>query len=100
MNANFTVDRETIRAFCRRNRIRKLAFFGSVLREDFTPRSDVDVMVEFEPEARVGLIALAGMELELGRLFGQRAEIHTVKGLNPMFRDEVIESAEVQYEHA
>ena len=95
-----SISRDKLAEFCRRHRIRKLAFFGSVLRDDFGPDSDVDVLVEFEPDARVGLVALAGMEIELGRLLGHRVEMHTVKGLNPHFRDEVLEMAEVQYEQA
>jgi hypothetical protein len=94
------VPKKEIAAFCRRNHIRRLAFFGSVLRGDFTPESDVDVLVEFEPGARVGLITLAGMEIELTRLLGRKAEMHTAKGLNPHFRDAVLEQAEVQYEYA
>jgi len=62
MNPNLTIPREAIADFCRRNRIRKLALFGSALREDFRPDSDVDVLVEFEPGSRVGLIRPAGME--------------------------------------
>jgi predicted nucleotidyltransferase len=89
-----------IAAFCRRRQIRKLSFFGSVLRDDFTPASDIDVLVEFQPGARVGLITLAGMEIELSRLLGHKTELHTVKGLNPHFRDEVLRLAEVQYEQA
>ena len=100
MRAKIEVPTEEIAAFCRRNHIRRLAFFGSVLRDDFTPESDVDVLVEFEPSARVGLITLAGMEIELTRLLGRKAEMHTVKGLNPHFRDAVLEQAEVQYEYA
>jgi len=94
------MDKDALAAFCRRHRIRKLAFFGSVLRDDFGPPSDVDVLVEFEPGARVGLIGLAGIENELSDLLGRRAEMHTVKGLNPHFRDEVLSVAEVQYEQA
>ena len=63
---------------------------------DFANQSDVDVLVEFEPDARVGLITLAGIEFELGRLIGQRVEIHTIKGLNPRFRDEVIYQTQSQ----
>ena len=100
MTARIDVPQQEIRAFCRRNHIRWLALFGSVLRQDFSPDSDVDVLVEFEPDARVGLIALAGMEIELGRLLGRRAEIHTVNGLHPLYRDEVLSLAEVQYELA
>ena len=100
MNADINMSREKIAYFCRRNHIRRLAFFGSVLRDDFGPDSDIDVLVEFEPGARVGLITLAGMEIELSELLGRKAEMHTVKGLNPHFRDEVLNSAEVQYEQA
>jgi len=94
------LSREAIEEFCRRHHIRRLALFGSVLRDDFGPESDVDVLVEFEPQAGVGLITLAGIEIELSRLLGRKAEIHTVRGLNPHFRDEVLNSAQVQYEQA
>lgn len=98
MTMQLDVPQAEIDAFCRRNRIRRPAFFGSVIREDFTPQSDVDVLVTFEPEARVGLITLAGMEIELSEVLGRRAEIHTVDGLHPQFLDEVLDVAEVQYE--
>jgi predicted nucleotidyltransferase len=62
------IDRDAIAAFCQRHHIRKLAFFGSVLRDDFRPDSDVDVLVEFEPEHIPGLLRIAGMELELSAL--------------------------------
>ena len=100
MSVNLDIPRGEIAEFCRRHRIRKLSFFGSVLCDDFTSASDVDVLVEFEAGARVGLIGLAGMEIELGRLLGRRVEMHTVKGLNPQFRDDVLAAAEVQYEQA
>jgi len=98
MTAKIGIPKEKIVAFCRRNQIHRLALFGSVLRDDFGPDSDVDVLVEFEPDARVGLITLAGIEIELSRLLGRKAEIHTFKGLNPHFREEVLDLAEVQYE--
>ncbi|MEK6776674.1 MAG: nucleotidyltransferase family protein [bacterium] len=98
MSIKIDIPKAEIQEFCRRNQIRRLAVFGSVLRDDFTPESDVDVLVEFEPGARVGLIALAGMEIELSQLLGHKAEMHTAKGLNPHFRDEVLGLAEVQYE--
>lgn len=100
MNIRVEINQEAITAFCRRNQIRMLALFGSVLREDFSPESDVDVLVDFEPDARVGMISLAGMEIELGRMLGRRVEMHTLKGLNPLFHDEVLNLAEVQYEKA
>ena len=100
MTLQISIPRERIADFCRRHNIRRLALFGSVVRDDFRPGSDVDVLVEFEPGARVGLITLTGMEIELGRLLGQNAEMHTIGGLNPGFRDEVLAAAEVQYEQA
>jgi predicted nucleotidyltransferase len=100
MAAKVIVPKSQVAAFCRRNAIRRLALFGSVLRGDFTSQSDVDVLVEFEPGAHVGMIKLAGMEIELSQIFGHRVEMHTVKGLNQHFRDEVLRCAEVQYEHA
>ena len=98
MSVKIDIPKAEIEAFCRRNRIRRLALFGSVLGDDFGPESDVDVLVEFEPGARVGLITLAGMEIELSQLLGRKAEMHTVKGLNPHVRDEVLRAAEAQYE--
>ena len=100
MSVRIHVAKDEIAEFCRRNHIQRLSLFGSVLRDDFSPDSDVDILVEFEPDARVGLITLAGMEIELSRLLGRNAEIHTVKGLNPHFRDSVLNAVEVQYEHA
>ncbi|MFW5636956.1 MAG: nucleotidyltransferase family protein [Thermodesulfobacteriota bacterium] len=94
MSTKISVPKQKVADFCRRNRIRRLSFFGSVLRDDFRPESDVDVLVEFEPDARVGMIGLTGMELELGEILGRRVELHTSRGLNPHFRNEVLERAE------
>ena len=91
---------ETIAEFCRRHHIRRLALFGSVLREDFTDRSDVDVLVEFEPGHRVGLIRLAGIEEELSQLVGRKVDLNTPGFLSPYFRDRVLAEAEVQYDAA
>jgi predicted nucleotidyltransferase len=100
MSLKIDLSEDKIKDFCQHNRIRRLSLFGSVLREDFGPESDIDVLVEFEPGTNVGLITLAGMEIELGQILGYKVEIHTVKGLNPHFRDEVLDQAEVQYEQA
>ncbi len=87
-----------LEAFCREHHIRKLAFFGSVLREDFNDSSDVDVLVEFEPEHVPGLIRLSGMELELSALLGgRRVDLNTTLTLSPYFREEVLREAWVQY---
>ena len=91
------VSTERIAEFCRAHQIRKLALFGSVLRDDFGPESDVDVLVEFEEGCRVGLIGLAAMELELGEILGRKADLRTPNDLSRYFREEVLRTAEVQY---
>jgi len=97
MAVKIDFDRQTVARFCRKHRIRKLSFFGSVLRDDFGPGSDVDVLVEFEPGACVGLITLAGMERELGEVLGRKVDMNTPQCLSKYFRDEVLAEAEVQY---
>lgn len=98
--AHIDVPKERIAEFCRRNHIRRLALFGSVLRDDFGPDSDVDVLVEFEPGAHVGLMRLAGMEIELGDLLGHKVDLNTPGFLSRYFRDQVLAEAEVQYDAA
>jgi predicted nucleotidyltransferase len=100
MKAKIEIPKETLADFCRRNRIRRLAFFGSVLRDDFTSESDVDMLVEFEPGTRIGLIGLAGVENEMSRLVGRKVDLNTAGCLSPYFRDEVLKDAEVAYEQA
>ena len=90
------IPRETLAAFCRRHHIRKLAFFGSVLRDDFQPNSDVDVVVEFESGHVPGL-GFFSMEAELSQLFGRNVDLNTPEFLSKYFRDEVLASAEVAY---
>ena len=94
----FAPDR--VAAFCRQHHIRRLSLFGSVLREDFTDQSDVDVLVEFEPGHRVGLIRLAGIEEDLSQLLGRKVDLNTPGFLSPYFRDQVLSEAEVQYDAA
>lgn len=84
--------------FCQRHYIRKLAVFGSVLRNDFGPDSDVDFLVEFDPNHIPGLIRLAGMELELSNWIQRKADLRTPKDLSRYFRDEVLRTAVVQYD--
>jgi len=91
------VSPDQIAAFCRRHRVRRLAFFGSILREDFGPESDLDVLVEFEPGARTGLRFFA-MEEELSRILGRKVDLNTPGFLSKRFRDRVLAEAEVQYE--
>ncbi len=96
MTVKIKVPREEIEAFCKRNRIRKLALFGSVLRDDFGPDSDVDVLVEFEPGTRVGLRFFA-IEQELSELLGQKVDLNTPGFLSKYFRDQVLAEAEALY---
>jgi predicted nucleotidyltransferase len=84
--------------FCRKNYIQKLSFFGSVLRDDFGPRSDIDVLVEFQSGHIPGLFHLAGMEEELSELFKRKADLRTAEDLSPYFRQSVLNEAEVGYE--
>lgn len=93
------VDRHKIEQFCRRHHIRKLAFFGSVLRDDFGPDSDIDVLVEFEPGHTPGLVFLS-MEEELSAILGRKVDLNTPGFLSPYFRDRVLAEAEVQYVQA
>ena len=88
---------EAIAAFCRRNHIRKLALFGSVLREDFRPDSDVDILVEFESGHAVGMLRMAELELELTRLLKRKVDLRTPAELSRYFREEVMRESEVQY---
>lgn len=93
------IDRARIAGFCRKHHVRKLAFFGSVLRDDFRPDSDVDVLIEFEPDHTPGL-AFFGMEAELSEILGRKVDLNTPQFLSPYFRSEVEAQAEVQYERA
>ncbi len=95
--ARIVIPKEQIAEFCRRHHIRRLALFGSVLREDFRPDSDVDVLVEFEPGRPVGLIRLARIERELSELLGRKVDLNTAGFLSRHFRGEVLSEAEVQY---
>jgi len=96
MSIKAKVPQAEIAAFCRRNAIRKLALFGSVLRDDFTPDSDVDVLVEFEPDRTPGL-AFFRMQRELSEILGRKADLNTAKDLSPYFRQQVLDEAEVLY---
>ncbi len=94
---NITVPEQEITFFCQRNHIQKLAFFGSVLRTDFSEESDIDILVEFDPEHIPGLICLSAMELELSNLFQRKVDLRTAEELSPYFRQEVLDTAVIQY---
>ena len=88
---------DKVAAFCRRHHIRTLRLFGSALRDDFGPDSDVDVLVEFEEGHVPGFFGLAGMEEELGQLLGRKVDLNTPNSLSPRFRQSVLKEAEVRY---
>ena len=90
---------DQIADFCRRHHIRKLSLFGSVLRDDFGPQSDVDVLVEFEP-GRVPGLSFFAIEDELSNILGYKVDLNTPKMLSRYFREEVQREARVQYVQA
>jgi predicted nucleotidyltransferase len=99
LKARYQMPKKVLAEFCRRHRVKSLALFGSVLRDDFTKDSDVDVLVEFEPDAGVGFFELFDMEEELSIYFeGHTVEINTPNSLSRFFRDEVLKEAEVIYD--
>lgn len=91
-----SIPSEVLERFCRRHHIRRLSFFGSVLRDDFGPESDVDVLVEFEPEHIPGL-AFIDIEDELSALLGRPVDLATPKSVSRWIRAAVLSEAEVQY---
>jgi hypothetical protein len=98
MNKFLVIDKERIADFCRRHNIERLAIFGSALRDDFGPDSDVDILVDFMPGHVPGFFRLFDMEEELSALIGGRkVDMRTPEDLSRYFRDKVIASAEVQY---
>jgi predicted nucleotidyltransferase len=93
-----TIPKDTLAEFCRENHIRKLSLFGSVLRDDFGPQSDIDVLVEFEPDHHPSFFRLFDMEQALSALLGGRTvDMRTPADLGRYFRDQVLASAVVQY---
>ena len=100
MSPQLHIDQSAIRTFCQEHHIRRLALFGSVLRDDWRPDSDVDILVEFEPAQRVGLLTLADLEMQLAELIGQTVDLNTPGFLSRHFRDRVLAEAEVVYDAA
>jgi predicted nucleotidyltransferase len=95
---NLKVSQKKIVEFCLKNHIRKLAFFGSILRDDFGPDSDVDVLVEFKSGHVPGFIGLAKMERELSAILeGRKVDMRTPQDLSKFFRQQVVSGAKVQY---
>jgi predicted nucleotidyltransferase len=98
MNKNIVIAEDKLREFCERHYIRRLAIFGSALRDDFGPNSDVDVLVDFMPGHTPGFFKLFEMEEELsGLLGGHKIDMRTPEDLSRYFRDKVVATAQVQY---
>jgi hypothetical protein len=94
---NISLTSTEIAEFCEQHHIRQLALFGSVLRDDFGPTSDVDVLVEFEPQAQVGLMAFARIQRELSEILQRPIDLVTPDGLKPLIKRSILDSAEVIY---
>ena len=96
MNLDVSIDQARLAEFCRQNGVRRLAVFGSALRDDFGPASDVDVLIEFEPGRTPGL-RFFWMQEELSRLFDRAVDLHTPASLSRYFRNQVLSEAEDQF---
>lgn len=98
MRAGISVSKQAIADFCNKNGINRLSIFGSALRDDFRPSSDINILVEFEPDRIPGLLGIERMERELSDLFNwHRIDLRTPEDLSRYFRHRVLEEAEVQY---
>lgn len=86
-----------VKEFCRRNGIRKLSVFGSVLRDDFSPESDIDILIEFKDDATPGFFSLMRMQDELTKILGRNVDLRTPNDLSRYFRDDVVNNAVIQY---
>jgi uncharacterized protein len=91
------INKKKIEEYCKKHHIQKLSFFGSYLKDDFGPDSDLDILVEFEPGQKVGFIKLSGMERDLSEIFNHKVDLRTPVELSRYFRQEVLDSAKVQY---
>lgn len=97
--AQIAIPEANIRQFCIHNQIKKLALFGSVLRDDFSADSDIDIIVEFMPDTRVGMLTMARIERELSQIFeGRKVDLRTPAELSRYFRHDVLQKAEVFYD--
>lgn len=98
MTNNLSIPKKELEDFCRSHGIRKLAFFGSVLRPDFRPESDVDVLVEFESGRKVGYFEVYDLERELSAILGGRkVDLNTPRSLSKYFREQALAEAQVEY---
>lgn len=91
------IPQDQLASFCRRHAVAKLSLFGSVLRDDFGPESDIDVLIEFEPHATPSLLDLGGMQQELCDMFGRQVDLKTPEFMSQFVRQRVCREARVQY---
>ncbi len=97
LSSGITLPLEGITEICRRYQVRELAVFGSAARTDMRPDSDIDLLVEFQPEARIGLFEFAAMEEEFGALLGRKVDLVSKRGLKPRVRPHVLRDSRVIY---
>ena len=93
---NIEIHKEQLDVFCRKNNIRRLSLFGSILREDFGPESDIDFLVEFEEGKTPSLLGMADLEIKISKMLKRKVDLRTPNDLSRYFRDEVLERAEPQ----
>ena len=96
MISKLKISEEQISGFCKKNHIRKLSLFGSALRDDFTSKSDIDFLVEFEPGHTPGL-SFFEMQEELSEIISRKADLNTKQEISPYFRDEILNKAQDLY---
>ena len=98
MNTQLSFPKSELASYCRTHGIQRLSIYGSALRADFDAESDIDVLVEFAPDCSPGLMGITGMEIKLSKIFGGRkVDLRTPEDLSRYFRQDVLDSAEVQY---
>jgi len=95
--SHINIPKEKLDKFCKEYHISKLSLYGSALRDDFNSKSDIDILVEFAPGAKVGLLKMARIENELSEMLGRKVDLRTPNDLSRYFRHEVLENAEVEY---
>jgi predicted nucleotidyltransferase len=91
------IPRAELETFCRKNHITRMSLFGSALRDELEPGSDIDILVEFDKKHMPGLMDIAGMEIELADKLGKKVDLRTPAELSRYFRDDVLEKARVEY---
>jgi len=92
------ISKDKLAGFCKKNHIRKLSVFGSAVRGELQSGSDIDLLVEFEPDLTPGLFSIVKMEMELTEMLGRKVDLRTPEDLSQYFRDEVVRNAELQYQ--